>query len=107
MSGFRRSSCFVNISGRPRTPPKSTGLLYRLLYGGAVRTGKSGNAAPVPSGTISPVREQDAERIAIDIYKRADAIGERITLGLVERHIANCWPTHSAAAAAAVRRRER
>jgi hypothetical protein len=35
-----------------------------------------------------PVREQDAERIALDIYQQADKTGERITLGTVERRLA-------------------
>ena len=30
---------------------------------------------------MTPVREQDADTVAIDIYRRVDKTGERITLG--------------------------
>ena len=33
VTGSRRSTRFVNIGEHPHTPPKSSGLLYRLLYG--------------------------------------------------------------------------
>ena len=38
--------------------------------------------------TLSTVREQDAKRIARDIFGHADKTGERITLGTVERRLA-------------------
>jgi hypothetical protein len=44
-----------------------TGLLYRLLYGGRCCTGESGQRHPVPSDAMTPVREQDADTVAIDI----------------------------------------
>ena len=34
------------------------------------------------------MQEQDAERIALDIFKAANTAGERITLGTVERRLA-------------------
>jgi hypothetical protein len=61
-----------------------TGVLYRLLYGGRCCTGESGQRHPVPSDAMTPVREQDADTVAIDIYRRVDKTGERITLGLVD-----------------------
>jgi hypothetical protein len=33
---------------------------------------------------MTPVREQDADTVAIDIYRRVGKTGERITLGLVD-----------------------
>lgn len=53
---------------------------------GAVSLTRSTTVATHNTDTVYTTPSQD--RIAIDVYRRAEAAGEPITLGLVERHLA-------------------
>jgi hypothetical protein len=58
MSGFRSSSRFVNISGYRRTPLKSSGLLYRLLYIGPLVHRCASGSIPVSRTRLYAVQSQ-------------------------------------------------
>ena len=77
---FAGQSDVRTVGEQSRTLPESGWLAYLLAYIPLPRT--------TAGSSFTPVREQDAERIALDIIKRADAAGERVTLGMVERRLA-------------------